>query len=81
MKIFAPLPLRAAPSSAIRRPRAVQWKIASKRGLLRRFRHFIESSGGVERYCCTKWIDGACIGVIVVSVLYFLPVLIPLLLE
>ncbi len=81
MKIFAPVPLRVAASSAVRRPRSVQWKIASKRGLLRRFRHFVESSGRVERYVCNKWIDGACIGVIVGSVLYFLPILMPLLLE
>ena len=81
MRIFVPVPLRVAPSSAVRRPRSVHWKIASKRGLLRRFRHFVESSGWVERCICNRWIDGACIGVIVVSVLYFLPVLMPLLLE
>ena len=46
MRIFVPLPLRIAPSRAVRQPRSVQWKIASKRGLLRRFRHFIESDGG-----------------------------------
>jgi hypothetical protein len=81
MKILAPLPLRVAPSSAVERPRSVQWKIASKRGLFRRFRHFVESSGRVERCICNKWIDGACIGVIVVSILYFLPILMPLLLK
>jgi hypothetical protein len=119
MRIFAPLPVRGAPARAVRQPRSVQWKIASKRGLLRRFRHFIESageriprgmprgmrartnggvpfkdrsfsaacwgelqsSGWVERYVCNKWIDEACIGAIVVSVLYFLPVLMPLFLE
>jgi hypothetical protein len=119
MRIFVPFPLRVPSSRAVRRPRPVQWKIASKRGLLRRFRHFIESAGeriprgmprgrraktkgrvpfkdqsfsaacwgglqsagGVERCFCNKWVDEACIGVIVVSVLYFSPVLIPLFLE
>jgi hypothetical protein len=119
MRIFVPIPLRVAPSRAVRQPRSVQGKIASKRGLLRRFRHFIESdgeriprglprggraktkgvvpfkdrsfsaacrgklqsSGWVERYFCNKWIDEACIGAIVVSILYFLPVLLPLLIE
>ena len=81
MKIFAPLPLRVASSRVVRQPGSVQWKIASRRGLLWRFRHFIESSGWVERYFCNKWIDEACIGGIIVSVLYFLPVLMPLFLE
>ena len=81
MRIFVPVPLRAASSGAIRQPRSAHWKIASKRGLLRRFRHFVESSGWVERCICNTWIDGACIGAIVVSVLYFLPVLMPLLME
>jgi len=49
--------------------------------LLRRFRHFIESSSRIERWICNAWVDGVCIGVIVVSVLYFLPILMPLLLE
>ena len=78
MKILAPVLLRVTPSSAVRQSRSVQWKIASKRGLLRRFRHFVESSGWVERYFCNKWIDEACIGVLVISVLYFVPFLLPL---
>jgi len=81
MRIFVPVPLRAASSGAIRQPRSAHWKIASKRGLLRRFRRFIETNGWVERYLCNSWIDGACIGTIVVSVLYFVPILTPLLLE
>jgi hypothetical protein len=81
MKIFVPVPIRVASSSAARRSRAVEWKIASKRGLFPRFRHFIESNGRVERCVCNRWIDEACVGVIVVSALYFLPILVPLLLE
>ena len=81
MRVFVPVPLRLASSRAARRPRSVEWKIASKRGLLRRLRHFVESSDRVERCICNSWIDGACIGIIVVSVLYFLPVLTPLLSE
>ena len=81
MKSFVPVPLRLASSSAVRRPRSVEWKIASKRGLLRRLWHFFESNGRFERCICSGWIDGACIGVIVFSILYFLPVLMPLLLK
>jgi hypothetical protein len=81
MKIFVSVPLRVASLHAVRQPRAVSWKIASKRGLLRRFRYFVESNDRIERCICNGGIDGACIGVIVVSVLYFLPILIPLLWE
>ena len=81
MRIFVPVPLRVVPSSAVRRPRSVQWGIASKRGPLRRFRRFIESSNWIERNFFGKWIDGACVGVIIVSVLYFLPILMSLLLD
>ena len=81
MKIFAPVPVRVVSSRAIRRPRGVQCKIASKRNLLRRFERFIESTDWDERYLCSKWIDKACIGVLFISVLYFLPVLAPLFLR
>ncbi len=81
MRVFVPVPLRLASSSAARRPRPVECKIASKRGVLRRLRHFGESNRRFERYICNRWIDEACIGVIVASVLYFLPVLMPLLLK
>jgi hypothetical protein len=52
----------------------VHFSIASKRSLLRRFQHFIESNDW-ETYFCHKWIDKACIGAIVVSVTYFISVL------
>ncbi len=81
MKMVASIPRRAVPASAAWRSRPVQWTIASKQDLSRRVHHFAESKGRVERYLCTSWIDGACIGAIVVSILYFLPVLLPLLME
>jgi hypothetical protein len=43
--------------------------------LLRRFQTFIESTDWERRYLCDRRIDRACLGVIVLSVLYFLPVL------
>jgi len=81
MRIFVPVPYRAASASTLRQPRSTHWKIASKRGPLRRFRRFIESNDRVERCICNRWIDEACIGAIVVSALYFLPVLMPLLIK
>ncbi len=79
MRIFVPVPLRAASSGAVRQPRSAHWKIASQRGPLRRVRRFIESDDRVERCVCARWVDGACIGAVVVSLLYFLPLLMPLL--
>jgi hypothetical protein len=42
---------------------------------LRRFRTFIESTDWERRYLCHWGIDRACLGVILLSALYFLPVL------
>jgi hypothetical protein len=81
MKIFATVPVKVVSSRAIRRPREVQCKIAFKRNLLRRFERFIESTDWDERYLCSKWIDRACIGVLFISMLYFLPVLAPIFLR
>lgn len=81
MKIFATVPVKMVSSRAIRQPGRVQCKIASKRNLLRRFERFIESTDWDERYLCSKWIDKACIGVLVISMLYFLPVLAPIFLR
>jgi hypothetical protein len=81
MKIFATVPVKVFSSRAIRLPRSVQCKIASQRNLLRRFERFIESTDWDGRYLCSKWIDKACIGVLVMSLLYFAPVLAPVFLR
>jgi hypothetical protein len=77
MKIIAPVPIPVAYSRAFRQPRSAQVKITSTRDVRRRVRRLIESSGQVERYLCSRWVDTACIGAIVVSVLYFFPLLMP----
>jgi hypothetical protein len=81
MKIFEPVPVRVVSSRAIRRPLRGQSKIACKRTLLRRFERFIESTRWDERVLCSKWIDRACIAVLSISVLYFLPTFVPLFLR
>lgn len=44
--------------------------------LLRSFQTFIESTDWERRYLCHRRIDRACLGVILLSALYFLPVMI-----
>ena len=81
MKTFVPIPVTVNSSRAIRQPRAVQYRLASKRSMLRRFQHFIESADWEERYLCNQWIDKICLGGIVVSMIYFTPVLAHILLK
>lgn len=81
MKIFATVPVKWVSSKAIRQPRRVQCKIASRRNLLRRFERFIESTDWDQRYLCSNGIDKVCIGVLVFSILYFVPVLAPIFLR
>ncbi len=64
-----------ASSRAIRQPRAVTCKIAYKRSLLRRVQHLIEWGDWDQRYLGSPWIDKISLGVIVISLLYFVPVL------
>jgi len=66
---------------AIRRSRLIPYKITVKKSLLRRFRHFIESTDWEDRYLCNSRIDGICLTVIIVSMLYFLPILITIILK
>ena len=75
MKTFVTVPIAVAPSRTIRQSRAVQYRLASKRSLLRCFQHFIESTDGEERYLCNHWIDKICLGGIIASMIYFTPVL------
>ena len=72
---MATVPVRTAASIAIRQPGLVRYKITAQKSLLRRFQHFIESTDWEERYLCNHWIDKMCLGGIVVSVIYFIPVL------
>ena len=75
MKTFIPVPVTITSSKAIRQPKAVPYKHASKRSRLKRFQHFIESTDWDEKYLCNKLMDKICLGVIILSALYFVPVL------
>lgn len=75
MKTFIAVPVTVTSSRQIRQPRAVQYKLASRRSLLARFQHFIESTDWEERYLCSRVIDKVCLGGIVLSLIYFVPLL------
>jgi hypothetical protein len=81
MKTFVTVPVRAATSIAIRQPRLVHFKITAKKSLLKRFQHFIESTDWEERYLYNHWIDKMCLCGIVISVIYFTPLLLSILQE
>ena len=81
MKTFVTVPIAAAPSRAIRQPRAVQYRLALKRSWLRHFQHFILSTDWDERYLCNRWIDKMCLGGIVVAMIYYTPILAHVLLK
>jgi len=71
MKTFATVPVTINSSRTIKQTRTVQYKWASKRSLLRRFQHFIESTDWEDRYLFNHWTDKMYFGGIVVSALYF----------
>ena len=73
MKTFVAVPVAVNPSRAIRQPRAAQFRLASKRSPLARFRRFIETTDWEKRYLCSRFIDKVCLGGIVASLLYFFP--------
>ncbi len=75
MKTFVTVPLAEAPSKAIRQPQAVYCKIGAKRSLLKRFQLFIESTDWEERYLCHRRIDQISLGIIIISLIYFVPLL------
>jgi hypothetical protein len=75
MKTFVTVPITVVPPRTIRKPRMVYYKIDAKRSLLQRFQHFIESTDWEERYLCHNRIDKVCLGIIVISLLYFVPIL------
>jgi hypothetical protein len=68
-------------SISIRQPQLVQYNIKAKKSLLARFQHFIESTDWDKRYLCNHWIDKACLGGIVMSMIYFLPLLMSIIQE
>ena len=55
------------------------YRIAAKENPIRRFQHFIESSDLEDRYLCNRRIDKMCLAIIIISLLYFLPVLVSIL--
>ncbi len=55
------------------------YRIAAKENPIRRFQHFIESSDWEDRYLCNRRIDKMCLAIIIISLLYFLPVLVSIL--
>jgi hypothetical protein len=75
MKTFVTVPIGVAPPRTIRQPRTVYCKIEAKRSLLRRFQQFIELTDWEKRYLCHERVDKVCLGIIAVSLIYFVPVL------
>lgn len=65
------VPVAAASSRTIRQSRAVQYRLASKRTRISRFQHFIESTDWDKKYLFHKGIDKICLGVIILSIIYF----------
>lgn len=56
-------------------------EVDGERSLLKRFQHFIESIDWEERYLCNHWIDKMCLCGIVVSMIYFAPLLMSIIQE
>jgi len=71
MKTFVTVPIAVAPLRRIRQTRTVQYRWTSKRSLLSRFQHLIESTDWDDRYLFNHWTDKICLGGIIVSALYF----------
>jgi hypothetical protein len=78
MKTFVTVPIAIEPSRTIRPSRIVYYKIGAKRSLCKRFQRFIESTAWEERYLCSKAIDKICLGIIIISLLYFVPFFVPI---
>jgi hypothetical protein len=75
MKTWTAIPVNMAGSGTIRQPGTVRYGIASRRGLRKRFEHFIEKTDWDERYVCNRLIDKLCLGGIVLTASYFFPIL------
>jgi hypothetical protein len=63
-------------SRHIRRPRAA-YRTYSRLSYMKRFRNFIEHSDWDDKILAHEtWVNKICVGVIIASVLYFVPTLI-----
>jgi hypothetical protein len=62
-------------SRVIRQPRFKDYRTCPGFSLPARVRRFIETTDWDERYLCHKRIDQACLGVLIVSILYFVHIL------
>lgn len=70
---------RRSPNSArlLWRPCAASYGAYSRQSLLKRFRNFIEDTHWDEMLLSREqWLDTLCLGGIIFSVLYFIPVLV-----
>jgi hypothetical protein len=76
MKTLVTVPIGVELSRTIRHPRPMHYKITARKSLLKRFQHFIESTDWEERYLCNHVIDTVCLGGMIVSLIYFIPLLI-----
>jgi len=71
MNTLATVPLRTAYLRTIRQAGAVLCKILSERTLISRFQYFIETTDWDEKNRCLTVIDKICLGVIILSIIYF----------
>jgi hypothetical protein len=59
-----------------RQTRSATYGTLYKQPLIKRFRYVIEETDWDKRFFCNHRIDQVCIGVIIASVFYFIPLLI-----
>ena len=71
MKTFVTIPIAVGHPRTIRQARAAEYRLALKRSLLKSFQYFIVSTDWEERYLYHKAIDKICLGVIILSIIYF----------
>ena len=74
MRSYATQWVRPVSTGGIRRSRAVEWRIARRRGLLERFRRFVVSTEW-EELLSALWIETACAAVLVASCCFFAPLM------
>jgi len=71
MKTLTTIPVSINGSMTIRQPRTIRYGLASRRGPLKRFQRFIETTDWDERCLCGRWLDRFCLGGISLAMLYF----------
>ena len=77
MRVAAPVLVRVYNARAIRQPRVVRCRIASRRSLFWRIRRCLAATAW-ERQVFRPWVDKACWGVVLLSACYFAPLLLSL---